>query len=112
VNQAATPSDNVSPLSLEPFERLLRRAALNFRLIDLKARAQRAGNSHLDLAPIGEAAGILWQILLDDGPSRFSNLMDEVNVPESVFFMAVGWLAREGKIEFEPDGGDYRIRLK
>jgi hypothetical protein len=42
----------------------------------------------------------------------FASMMNELNVPESVFFMAVGWLAREGKIEFEPCGGDYRIRLK
>jgi hypothetical protein len=39
-------------------------------------------------------------------------MMNEPNVTESVFFMAVGWLAREGKIEFEPCEGDYTIRLK
>jgi len=33
-------------------------------------------------------------------------------VPESLFFMAVGWLARENKITIEPCHGDYEIRLK
>jgi hypothetical protein len=38
--------------------------------------------------------------------------MEQVNAPQSLFFMAIGWLARENKLEVEPDGGDYTVRLK
>jgi hypothetical protein len=37
--------------------------------------------------------------------------MEEVNAPQSLFFMAIGWLSREDKLQFEPNGGDYVVRL-
>jgi len=52
----------------------------------------------------------VWQVLEDDGPTTFANLIDGLSVPESLLFMAIGWLARENKIEFESYGGDYTIR--
>jgi hypothetical protein len=33
-------------------------------------------------------------------------------VPESLFFMAIGLLARENKITIGPHEGDYEVRLK
>jgi hypothetical protein len=41
----------------------------------------------------------------------FAAIMEEVNVPQSVFFMAIGWLSREEKLQFEPANGDYLVRL-
>ena len=43
---------------------------------------------------------------------NFSSLMDEVPAPQSVFFMAIGWLAREDKLAFEYANGDYAVSLK
>jgi hypothetical protein len=37
--------------------------------------------------------------------------METVNVPQSLFFMAIGWLSREEKLRFESAGGDYLVRL-
>jgi hypothetical protein len=34
-----------------------------------------------------------------------------VNAPQSLFFMAIGWLSREEKLRFEQANGDYLIRL-
>jgi hypothetical protein len=51
-------------------------------------------------------------MLSDGGPTTFATLIDAIGVPESLFFMAVGWLARENKITIEPHNGDYEIRLK
>jgi len=61
---------------------------------------------------IGETAGAIWQRLSQEGPQTLGVLMHEVNVPESLFFMAVGWLSREGKLEFEPTDGDYTVWLR
>ena len=61
---------------------------------------------------IGETAGNIWEALSSQGPLTFAALMEEINAPQSLFFMAIGWLARENKLEFEPAGGDYTIHLK
>jgi Winged helix-turn-helix domain (DUF2582) len=61
---------------------------------------------------IGETAGTIWETLSRLGPLNFSSLMDQVPAPQSVFFMAIGWLAREGKLAFEYADGDYAVSLK
>jgi Winged helix-turn-helix domain (DUF2582) len=35
-----------------------------------------------------------------------ANYVCNAGVPESLFFMSVGWLARENKITIEPRDGD------
>ena len=47
------------------------------------------------------------ELMLNPSP----DLIEEVDVPQSLFFMAVGWLSREGKLQFEPADGDYLVRL-
>jgi len=66
----------------------------------------------MDFAQVGETAGAIWQMLSTGGPLPMAALMEDVNTPQSVFFMAVGWLAREDKLEIERANGDYVIRLK
>lgn len=46
------------------------------------------------------------------GPPTFAPLIEAIAVPEGLFFMAIGWLARENKITIERDDGDYEVRLK
>ena len=60
---------------------------------------------------IGETAGLVWETLFRQGPLTFAALMEEVNAPQSLFFMAIGWLSREDKLKFEPFDGDYIVRL-
>jgi hypothetical protein len=111
MNEQAQAAVDASPLSSEGFEDLLLRASLNFRFVTaLQARRERTfAGCHS--APIGETAGFVWQVLSQRGPATFTALIDEIGVTESLFYMAVGWLAREGKIDFENRDGDYAIRL-
>ena len=51
-------------------------------------------------------------MLAEQGPSTFAMVIEAIGVPESLFFMAVGWLARENKITIELRDGDYEMRLK
>jgi Winged helix-turn-helix domain (DUF2582) len=60
---------------------------------------------------IGETAGTVWETLSKQGPLTCAALMEEVNLPQSLFFMAIGWLAREQKLRIEPADGDYMIAL-
>jgi hypothetical protein len=60
---------------------------------------------------IGETAGVVWEALSKDGPLTFAALMEEVDAPQSLFFMAIGWLSREEKLQFDLAGGDYIVRL-
>jgi len=109
------PTSVLSLTSSDSFERLLRRASLNLRLTRSATRSGARSESHapdrIDSEPIGETAGVLWQILSEEGPASFASLIQEIGVPESLFYMAVGWLAREGKVEFEQHDGDYLILL-
>ena len=48
---------------------------------------------------IGEAAGTAWRALDENGPLSLAKLVEHVGGNRDVVMQAVGWLAREGKIE-------------
>jgi len=90
----------------EPLEILLRWAATRCRLEQASEGAYTVGYEQ-----IGQTAGAVWQTLSKQGPLTFAALMEEVNAPQSLFFMAIGWLSREHKLKIEPAGGDYVVDL-
>jgi len=50
---------------------------------------------------IGEAAGKIWKHL-DGGPEvAISQVPSLINAKEPLSYLAIGWLAREGKLRFE-----------
>lgn len=102
----------VSPVLSDAFDQLLRRAAAFFPSLDDDGNRARGNSGHDEFAPIGETAGAVWHMLSDGGPTTLASLIEAAGVPESLFFMAVGWLAREDKIIIEPCHGDYEIWLK
>lgn len=99
----------VGPSEPEVFERLLRRAAVHCWLE--RSKQEVKGAHAVGYEQIGETAGAVWQTLSKQGPLTFAALMEEVNVPQSLFFMAIGWLSREHKLKIEPAGGDYIVDL-
>jgi len=94
----------------ELFDRLLRKAAAYCWLQRFKQQTSK-GVHTVGNVQIGETAGIIWETLSKEGPLPFAALMEEVNAPQSLFFMAIGWLSREDKVHFEPAHGDYVVRL-
>ncbi len=94
----------------EAFDRLLRKAAASCWLERFKEEAAQ-GARNVNQHGIGETAGTIWETLSREGPLSFAALMEEVNAPQSMFFMAIGWLSREEKLQFEQANGDYLIRL-
>jgi hypothetical protein len=91
---------------------LLRLAAASSAVIRYRSAGARSISESPELGPIGETAGVVWRVLSDQGPTTLALLVEAIGVPESLFFMAVGWLARENKITIEPHDGDYEIRLR
>ncbi len=53
------------------------------------------------IAQIGEIAGVVWQLLSERGPLTATKLIREVDAPRDLTLQALGWLAREGKLQVD-----------
>ena len=61
---------------------------------------------------IGETAGKIYRGLEKNGAMETALLQKEINVPDSALFnQALGWLAREDKIDFLKKGKTWAISL-
>jgi hypothetical protein len=65
-----------------------------------------------EVKTIGETAGLVWSFLQSHGESTLSSVEKGVQAPKSMVSMAVGWLAREGKIEVKDEKRAVRISLR
>jgi len=61
---------------------------------------------------IGETAGKVWQALSDEGPQTVVQLKKRVAGSNEVLYFALGWLAREDKVEIVPGKKSYRVQLR
>jgi hypothetical protein len=72
----------------------------------------RKGDVHVE-ETIGEQAGRLWQILKEKGPLTPSQATKVLGLRSAEVDRAIGWLAREGKLNFAPGvKGETLISLK
>lgn len=63
------------------------------------------------LLDIGSAAGDLWCCLSEGGPMLAESARKKSGLSANVFYAAVGWLAREGKLGIEGNGKDMTLAL-
>ncbi len=61
---------------------------------------------------IGETAGLVWQALQQGGRMSFTKLFKEVAAPKDLVLQAIGWLAREDKIDIEEQARGKVISLR
>jgi hypothetical protein len=61
---------------------------------------------------IGHAAGDVWGLLSNDGPKTIAEVKKALSAPADVVVAAIGWLAREDKIEFDTSGKTVKIGLR
>jgi hypothetical protein len=61
---------------------------------------------------IGETAGKIWQALSDEGPHTVVQLKKKLKVSNELLFFALGWLAREDKIDMVPGKSGFRVQLR
>ena len=64
------------------------------------------------VASIGEVAGIVWRVLSEKGPLSMTKLVKAVGEPRDTVMLALGWLAREGKINIGDDGRNRMVSLQ
>ena len=50
---------------------------------------------------IGDAAGAVWRLLDEQGPTSTAKIVRETGLPRDVVMQALGWLAREDKISID-----------
>ncbi len=61
---------------------------------------------------IGNAAGQIWNVLFrQEGPISMTELSRITKLKSQVVYQALGWLAREGKIEYHKKGATVCVKL-
>ena len=65
-----------------------------------------------EIERIGQTAGLVWHFLQSHGESTLSGVEKGVEAPKAMVSMAVGWLAREGKIDVRDEKRAVRISLR
>lgn len=61
---------------------------------------------------IGFTAGDIYNLLKKDGPMTLKEIISKISTEQTTTVMAIGWLAREDKIEFAQKGKKKLISLK
>jgi Winged helix-turn-helix domain (DUF2582) len=61
---------------------------------------------------IGEAAGWIWQYLVEHGEATLPQLQRGTTLPERLLLMEVGWLARKDKLGFRQERGILKLSLQ
>ena len=61
---------------------------------------------------VGEAAGLVWAALAENGPLSTAKLVKIIGKPRDTIMQAIGWLAREDKIEIEDEGRSRVVSLR
>lgn len=60
---------------------------------------------------IGEVAGEVWEYLKQEGEDSVSAVGRALDSPQNKVNMAIGWLAREGNLEFVDSGRGTSVRV-
>ena len=60
---------------------------------------------------IGETAGKIWSALRDNEEVNISQLPKVLNEKPVIVYQALGWLAREDKINYHVKGGKILVSL-
>jgi hypothetical protein len=61
---------------------------------------------------VGETAGKIWNLLNDQGPLTFPQLRKKLNGSGEIVSLAVGWLAREDKVDLTQEKKAVKVALK
>jgi hypothetical protein len=61
---------------------------------------------------IGRVAGQLWHLLDKGGAQNVAALKKAIDAPADLTLAAIGWLAREDKLEFSNSGRTVKISLR
>ena len=60
---------------------------------------------------IGQTAGAIWDALRQNERLALGRIPKVIKTKESLTYQAIGWLARENKIEYQVEGNRTFVRL-
>jgi hypothetical protein len=86
--------------------------ATNSKAVAAAKRASAAASRTLTNERIGQAAGEVWQLLDSQGAQSVPAIKKATSVPDDLIFAAIGWLAREDKLNFSKSGRSLTISLR
>ena len=75
------------------------------------AKKSTAPKNNITDHTIGEAAGEVWLQLTENEGLTVAAVKKATRCPDDVTLMAIGWLAREGKLHFETTGRSVKLTL-
>ena len=61
---------------------------------------------------VGTTAGMVWHLLKDSGPLTVTQLKKKLNGSGDLVGFALGWLAREDKVDILQDKKTFTVSLK
>ncbi len=61
---------------------------------------------------IGDTAGVVWNVLHERGEMTITQVVKAVKRPRDLVMQALGWLAREDKLQFDFTKRRHVVRLK
>ena len=61
---------------------------------------------------VGHTAGKVWHQLSAEGPQTITQLKKKLNGEGDLVNFAIGWLAREDKVDIVPEKKNFRVLLK
>lgn len=61
---------------------------------------------------VGATAGKVWHMLNDSGPQTLAQLKKKVNGSGDLIGFALGWLAREDKIDISQEKKSFKVALR
>jgi hypothetical protein len=64
------------------------------------------------VASIGEMAGVVWNTLSKNGPMTMAKLVKAIGEPRDIVMQALGWLAREEKIDIVEENRSRVVSLR
>jgi hypothetical protein len=61
---------------------------------------------------VGETAGKVWNLLNEEGPQTLAQLKKKLNGSGELLSFALGWLAREDKVDIKQEKKTVKVALK
>jgi len=61
---------------------------------------------------VGETAGRIWHLLNDEGPQTYPQLKKKIDGSGELLGFALGWLAREDKVDIRQERKVFKVALK
>jgi hypothetical protein len=74
--------------------------------------SDKAASRTLTHDEIGVVAGLVWQLLNEQGEQSLASIKSSVDAPSDLILAAIGWLAREDKLLFASKARSIALSLR